>query len=146
LLHVAALVLGCLLLWQGRQPMWLDAAAQSLWRRVRAWGGRFGQGTPMVIGALWSLMPCGLLYSALMVAALTGNVAEGALTMALFALGSSVSLWAGPWLLLQLKNLGDGSWGIRIAGLALAAISAWALWMGLVHDQAPWCITPPVGL
>jgi sulfite exporter TauE/SafE len=146
LLHVAALVLGVLLLWRGRQPMWLDAAAQSLWRRVRAWGGRFGQGTPVVIGALWSLMPCGLLYSALMVAALTGNVAEGALTMALFALGSSVSLWAGPWLLLQLKNLGDGSWGIRIAGLALAVISAWALWMGLMHDQAPWCITPAVVL
>ncbi len=146
LLHVAALVLGCLLLWQGRQPMWLDAAAQSLWRRVRAWGGRFGQGTPVAIGALWSLMPCGLLYSALMVAALTGNVVEGAMTMALFALGSSVSLWAGPWLLLQLKNLGDGSWGIRIAGLALAVISAWALWMGLMHDQAPWCLTPPVAL
>jgi len=48
--------------------------------------------------------------------------------------------------LLQLKNLGDGSWGIRIAGLALAVISAWALWMGLMHDQAPWCITPPVAL
>lgn len=146
LLHVAALVLGALLLWQGRQPVWLDTAAQKLWRQVRAWGSRWGQGTPVVIGALWSFMPCGLLYSALMVAALTGNVAEGVMTMALFALGSSVSLWAGPWLLLRLKNLGDGSWGIRIAGLALAAISAWALWMGLVHDQAPWCITPPVAL
>jgi len=149
LLHVAALVLGGLLLWQGRQPVWLDAAAQKLWRQVRTWSSRFGKskyfdGTPVVIGALWSLMPCGLLYSALMVAALTGNVAEGALTMALFALGSSVSLWAGPWLLLQLKNLGDGTWGIRIAGLALAVISAWALWMGLLHDQAPWCVTPVV--
>ena len=98
----------------------------------------------MVMGTLWALMPCGLLYSALMVAALTGNMAEGALTMALFALGSSVSLWAGPWLLLRLKNLGDGTWGIRIAGLALAVISAWALWMGLMHDQAPWCVTPQV--
>jgi len=142
LLHVAALVLGGLLLWQGRQPVWLDAAAQKLWRQVRVWGGRYGHGTPVVIGTLWALMPCGLLYSALMVAALTGNIAEGALTMALFALGSSVSLWAGPWLLLKLKSLGDGSWGIRIAGLALAVISAWALWMGLMHDQAPWCVTP----
>jgi len=77
-----------------------------LWRQVRAWGGRYGQGTPIIIGTLWSLMPCGLLYSALMVAALTGNIAEGAGTMALFALGSSVSLWAGPWLLLRLKTWG----------------------------------------
>ena len=140
MLHVAALVLGCLLLWQGRQPVWLDAAAQRLWRQVRVWGGRYGHGTPVVIGTLWALMPCGLLYSALMVAALTGNVAEGALSMALFALGSSVSLWAGPWLLLKLKSLGDGRWGIRIAGLALTVISGWALWMGLLHNQAPWCV------
>jgi hypothetical protein len=45
-------------------------------------------------------------------------------------------------LFLRLKTLGDGAWGIRLAGLALAAVSAWALWMGLVHNQAPWCITP----
>ena len=31
---------------------------------------------------------------------------------------------------------------LRVAGLALASVSAWALWMGLVHDQAPWCVTP----
>lgn len=140
LLHVAALVLGCLLLWQGRQPVWMDTAAHDLWRQVKARGGRYGQTTPVVMGTLWALMPCGLLYSALMVAALTGNVAEGAMTMALFALGSSLSLWSGPWLLLKLKKLGDGSWGNRIAGLALAVISGWALWLGLVHNQAPWCV------
>jgi sulfite exporter TauE/SafE len=140
LLHVAALVLGILLLVQGRQPVWLEIAAQRLWQQVRVRGGRYWQAAPMVMGTLWALMPCGLLYSALMVAALTGNVAEGVMTMALFALGSSLSLWAGPWLLLKLKNLGDGSWGVRIAGLALAVISGWALWMGLVHNQAPWCV------
>jgi hypothetical protein len=31
---------------------------------------------------------------------------------------------------------------VRLAGLALAASSGWALWMGLVHNTAPWCITP----
>jgi len=139
LLHVAALVLGGLLLLQGRQPLWLDAAAQRIWRQVRVWGGRYGQATPMVMGTLWALMPCGLLYSALMLAALTANVSDGAMSMALFALGSSVSLWSGPWLFLQLKKLGDGSLGIRIAGLSLVVISVASLWMGLVHKQAPWC-------
>jgi len=91
---------------------------------------------------LWALMPCGLLYSALMVAALSGSSVDGALTMALFALGSSVSLWAAPWLWLRLQTLGDGAWGMRLAGLALFAVSAWGLWMGLVHDQAPWCVSP----
>jgi hypothetical protein len=62
--------------------------------------------------------------------------------MALFALGSSVSLLVGPWLLLRLGARGSGEWGMRLAGLALAATSGWALWMGLAHDQAPWCAVP----
>jgi len=142
MLHLAAFLLGVLLLVQARQPLWLDTAARRLWAKVRAFNQRWGMAAPAVVGVLWALMPCGLLYSALMVAALSNDVLSGAAVMALFALGSSVSLWAGPWLLLRLGNLGDGRWGMRLAGLALAGLSAWALWMGLVHDQAPWCVTP----
>ena len=142
LLHLAALALGLLLMLQARQPVWLDDAARRLWARVRAFNTRWGRAAPWMVGGLWALMPCGLLYSAVMVAALTSQPLEGAATMALFALGSSLSLWAGPWLFLRMQSLGDGAWGMRVAGLALAAASAWALWMGLVHDQAPWCVTP----
>ena len=140
MLHVAAIVLGLLLIWQAKQPVWLDQSAQQLWARIRRLNANLGKIAPMAVGALWALMPCGLLYSALMVAALTGNVLDGALTMASFALGSGVSLGMAPWLLLKLKILGDGAWGIRLAGLALASTSGWALWMGLVHNQAPWCV------
>ena len=61
LLHVAAVVLGMLLVWQGRQPVWLDGSAQSLWRAVRGAAQSWGGGTPMLIGSLWAFMPCGLL-------------------------------------------------------------------------------------
>ena len=142
LLHLAVMALGVLLMLQARQPVWLDQSARRLWAGVRRFHERQGAWAPLLIGVLWALMPCGLLYSALMVAALTSSVVDGALTMTLFALGSSVSLWAGPWLWLRLQTLGDGAWGMRLAGLALFAVSAWGLWMGLVHDQAPWCVTP----
>ncbi len=141
-LHVAAMLLGLLLMWQARQPVWLDRSARRLWQRVRTFHDQHARSAPAIIGLLWALMPCGLLYSALMVAALTSAPLEGALTMGLFALGSSVSLWAGPWLWLRLQTLGDGAWGMRLAGLALFSVSAWGLWMGLVHQQAPWCVTP----
>jgi sulfite exporter TauE/SafE len=95
-----------------------------------------------MLGVAWSLLPCGLLYSALLVAALSANPAQGAGVMALFAVGSGLSLMAGPWLWLRLRGPGSGQWAIRLAGAALLASSAWALWMGLVHDAAPWCITP----
>ena len=141
MLHVAAVVLGLLLIWQDKQPVWLDQSAQQLWSKVRKLNSKLGKIAPVVVGTLWAFMPCGLLYSALMVAALTGNALEGAITMACFALGSGVSLGFAPWLLLKLRTLGDGAWGIRLAGLALALTSGWALWMGLAHDQAPWCVT-----
>lgn len=142
LLHLAAMVLGVLLMLRARQPIWLDQSARRLWAWVRRFHERRGALAPLVVGTLWALMPCGLLYSALMVAALTSSASDGAMTMALFALGGSVSLWTGPWLWLRLQTLGDGAWGMRLAGLALVAVSAWGLWMGLVHDQAPWCVTP----
>jgi sulfite exporter TauE/SafE len=64
------------------------------------------------------------------------------MVMALFALGTSVSMVAGPWLWLRLRGEGSGQWGVRLAGLALSLMSGWAIWMGLVHDTAPWCVTP----
>jgi hypothetical protein len=47
---------------------------------------------------------------------------------------------AGPWLWLRLRGSGSGQWGVRLAGLALVLSSSWALWMGLAHDAAPWCV------
>jgi len=142
LFHVAAMVLGLTLLLLARQPVWLDATARRVWGKVRALNAAWGRGAPLAIGALWAFMPCGLLYSALLVAALSGGPLDGAQTMALFALGSSVSLLLGPWFLLRLGRGGNGEWGMRLAGLALAVTSGWALWMGLAHDTAPWCIAP----
>ncbi len=141
MLHVAAVVLGLLLIWQAKQPVWLDQSAQNLWAKICQLNSNLGKVAPIVVGVLWAFMPCGLLYSALMVAALTGNVLQGAITMACFALGSGVSLGLAPWMLLKLKNLGDGAWGIRLAGLALVLTSSWALWLALAHNQAPWCVT-----
>lgn len=144
LFHVAAMLLGLLLLWTAQQPVWLESAARRLWSGVRALAAGRGRGTPLVIGMLWTFLPCGLLYSALLVAAMTSRVWEGATVMALFALGTSVSMMAGPWVWLRLKGAGSGQWGMRLAGLALAASSFWALWMGLVHNTAPWCAVPVV--
>jgi len=142
LFHVAAFTLGLLLLWNAQQPVWLENAGKQMWFRARSLAAGWGRGAPLAIGVFWTFLPCGLLYSALLVSALTGKALEGAAVMALFALGTSVSMMAGPWLWLRLRGQGSGQWGVRLAGLALAASSFWALWMGFVHDTAPWCVTP----
>ncbi len=140
LFHAATFVLGMLLLFKAQQPVWLDQAGKRLWYRVRSLASGQGGGAALMMGGLWTFLPCGLLYSALLVAAMTGSTLSGVMVMALFALGTSVSLMAGPWLLLQLGSKGNGDWGVRLAGLALAGSSAWALWMAFAHDTAPWCV------
>lgn len=146
LFHVAALVLGLMLLLQARQPVWLEDTTRRVWARTRSFAAQRGRGAPLVLGMLWALLPCGLLYSALLVAALAGSPAGGAMVMALFAVGTSVTMVVGPWLWLRLSGsqprLGGGQWGVRLAGAALAASSGWALWMALAHNTAPWCVTP----
>lgn len=142
LFHVATFVLGATLLWKARQPVWLEQLGKTVWLRARGLVTGHRRSAPFVVGAIWTLLPCGLLYSALLVATLTGKAFDGAMVMALFVLGTSACMMAGPWLLLRLSGNGAGDWGVRLAGLALAASSFWALWMGFAHNAAPWCTTP----
>lgn len=137
--HVAALLLGAVLIWQARQPAWIENLGQNVWRKARPVLASLGPRAPVVLGMAWALMPCGLLYSALLVASLSANALEGAAIMALFSAGTSVSLLAGPWLLLRLRGGRSGAWGIRLAGLALATASGWALWMGITSPTGLWC-------
>jgi uncharacterized protein len=139
LLHLAVLGWGLSLLLLGRQPALVGTAGRQLWGRVRPLAPRVG-GT-FTVGMLWACMPCGLLYSALLAAALSGGPAAGALSMALFAAGSGLSLAAAPRLFDRLRQA-DGprrEWGTRAAGGLVVLASAWALWMDLAHRIALWC-------
>ncbi|WP_394787607.1 sulfite exporter TauE/SafE family protein [Rhodoferax sp.] len=134
LFHVAVLVWGGMLLVLARQPLWVDGAGRQVWARVRSRVA--GRRWVLVAGAAWALMPCGLLYSALLVASLSGGPLDGALSMALFALGSSITLVAGPWLWLRLqawRSPQRKDLGMRLAGAALAGVAVWAL----LHDMDP---------
>ena len=140
LFHLAVLAWGLMLVAQARQPGWVSDAGRSVWARVRplaqARGGMFAA------GAVWTFLPCGLLYSALLVASLSGGPLQGALSMALFAAGSAVSLVLAPHLLACLKGAGNRlrqDWGTRAAGALLVMTAAWALWTDLAHRIAVWC-------
>lgn len=139
-MHLGIMLWGILMMVQARQPAWIEGAGRALWRRVQpvvaAPGGSFAS------GFVWALMPCGLLYSALLVAALSGGALAGALSMAAFALGSGLWLLAAPWLWGRLRGRLNGlraHWGSRAAGLMLFGVAAWALWMDLVYKPSLWC-------
>jgi sulfite exporter TauE/SafE len=141
LLHVFILAWGLLLAASGRQPLWATRAghrATALLRTPR--GGLPGL---LAAGALWVAMPCGLLYSALMLAALGNGPFEGAALMASFAGGSALSLLLAPWLWRRLRD-GTGvllsqARGNRLAGALLAAVALQAIGMDLWQHIEAWC-------
>lgn len=152
MVHLAAFGLGAWLLWRGAQPRWVSelalpgrgrgahGAAQTISWSPAAGGARAG-----LAGLAWVAWPCGLLQSALVVAALGNHAASGAAAMAGFALTSSFGLLAGPWLLRSAHRLGgDGDaaqrWLARSAGALLVLSSGWALGHGLWQRFAAWCL------
>jgi uncharacterized protein len=140
LFHLCVLAWGLMLATQARQPMWASAAGRTAWQRIRPLAS--ARGGVFAAGALWAFMPCGLLYSALLVASLSGGPLQGAAAMGLFAAGSGAALLAAPRVLLKLQRSGNAlrqDAGTRLAGVLLALAAGWALWMDLADRIALWC-------
>jgi uncharacterized protein len=146
LLHAAAFVLGLWMLWHGRQPAWLaalGAGGPQTGRQVVVHGPQRGLLRAGAAGALWVAWPCGLLQSALVLAALANGPAGGALVMAGFGAVTAAGLQLGPalWRLAGGASVAVG-WrtaGVRLAGAALAAASGWALTSGLWAPLWAYC-------
>ena len=141
--HGFALGLGLWLLLRGQLPLWAQTMGRYTWQRIQAIATRLGPtrtSIPLISGLFWGFLPCGLLYSALVVAALSAQPWQGALVMATFALTSGAVLALGPWVLLRWGlRLRGSTWGLRLVGASLAFSAGAALYLGLLHNQAPWC-------
>ncbi len=153
LLHVGAVVLGLFMLWSGSVPAWLADLGRRGAVAVNTAGTAANAGPNQTaplrffarmpptaraagIGLCWAAMPCGLLQSALIVAALASGPMQGAGVMAGFALASGVSLWLGPSLWVRLGRMAGPmaatTLPMRLAGALLAAGSVFAIVHGLM--------------
>ncbi|MCP4026648.1 MAG: sulfite exporter TauE/SafE family protein, partial [Sphingomonas sp.] len=70
----------------------LERMGASVWRRLQPLAGRIVRFPAplrsLALGALWGWLPCGLVYSAAGVAAVTGSAASGAMFMIAFGVGT----------------------------------------------------------
>ncbi len=158
LLHLGALALGLYLLWKARQPAWLSALGREGSRdstiplAALATGGAPALSTArrprwhaLLAGLGWVAWPCGLLQSALLLAALANSAAAGAAVMAAFALSSGLGLVLGPALLWKLLGLGRAEegrgmrWATRLGGLGLVLSAGWALGHGVWAQVQAYC-------
>ena len=119
----------------------ISLGARARWRWLRAperWGARLWRhlaparrmqlsAAPalraLLLGVLWGWLPCGLVYSVLLAAALAGGAVQGALIMLGFGLGTLPSMsmltYAGHWL-----PRSDGL-AARLLGALLVACGLW---------------------
>jgi uncharacterized protein len=87
-------------------------------------------GHPFATGLFLGLLPCGLLYSALIAAVARGGAIEGASGLAVFGLGTAPALLGvsvADELLARHRPLIN-----RLSQVFLLAMGSWFLWMGLM--------------
>lgn len=147
-LMLVALGLTLMNVWHGLARV--EALGQWLWRRVQPLMRHLlpvrHPGQAFALGALWGWVPCGMVYSVLMTALLSGSAAQGALVMLAFGLGTLPLLFsmgvAGtslrPWL--QRASVR------RIAGVLVLAFGLLGLVRVSTGLSLGWldtvCITP----
>ncbi len=151
LAHMAGLLLGLYLLWHGQQPAWMErwgrGGARSSEVLPGGWQRVNGPVRATAVGSLWFAWPCGLLQSALLVAALANGPAGGAAVMAVFALSSSAALIVGPAVWLRWSGQGavaQQRWLkglVRASGAALAGASIFALGHGIWMQVLAYCLS-----
>jgi hypothetical protein len=139
LAQAVAVLLGVFLAWSGRMPRQFDTWGQRLYRRARVrWSqsdtapsqaGKSRMPWPLLAGMAWAILPCGLLYAAVMVAALATSAWGGALVMLAFALPSALGVWAAPMLMRYLLKRGPPAIPASPSGAGVGAAVAPVIWL-----------------
>jgi sulfite exporter TauE/SafE len=107
----------------------LEALGSALWSQVAPLGRRFlPADTPakaLGAGAVWGWLPCGLVYSALALALVSGGPIQGATVMLAFGLGTAPNLLAAGLAMGRLRGF-LARRRVRIAaGFTVAALGIW---------------------
>ena len=126
----------------------VERVGQRLWWRVQPLTARFlparsaAQGLPL--GMLWGFLPCGLVYSILTTALVTGSALRGAGLMLAFGLGTLPNLMLAGMLFKRFRDVTHNGkvrfaagmlvLGFGVFGLVRAPTLGGALWSGVVCE------------
>jgi sulfite exporter TauE/SafE len=149
-LYVAAnlmlVAMGLYLLGMNRSLAFAERFGQKLWLHIQPVTRRFlparniYQAFPL--GVLWGWLPCGLVYSVLAAALMSGSATRGALTMLSFGIGTLPNLLLAGLLLKRLRETAQARLvrfasgtlvlGFGLFGLFYAPTLGGNLWNGIV--------------
>jgi len=123
------IVMGLNIALQWRLLSAIETAGAGLWRHIAPSAQRLlASSHPLAmlgLGALWGWLPCGLVYSALLIAIASGSALDGAATMFAFGLGTLPSMLAAGATAAGILRI-TRQRGVRwLAGALLVTMGAW---------------------
>ncbi len=126
------LILTALVLFFKNKSRWLTVAKPlPFWPKVSGLLQRLHQhnntGAALLKGMLWGLIPCGLLYGMLVIAATTAEVSRGALFMLFFGLGTLLPLMFSQTLIRRFVQSGSALWLRRLSAVFVMLLGLWVL-------------------
>jgi sulfite exporter TauE/SafE len=109
----------------------LERAGGGLWRLLQRAGARLrpasGPGGAFATGLAWGCIPCGLVYSVLATALVSGSALRGAMIMAALGVGTLPNVLAAGLVAERLRGFVRRPRVRLMAGLLVAAIGIWGL-------------------
>jgi uncharacterized protein len=117
----------------------IERAGAQYWRALQPVARRAmsapGATRSLIVGLFWGWLPCGLVYSMLMFAALSGHALQGAAIMVAFGLGTMPTMLTSSAFAARL-----GQWirqrGTRqLGGVLLLLFGCWIAWSAIPSPQ-----------
>jgi uncharacterized protein len=115
----------------------IERLGARLWRVVEPLGrGRLpsqGRRQALALGLFWGFLPCGLVYSMLVLASLAGGPADGAFVMLAFGAGTLPALLAAGLAASRLQGVARSTALRRCAAAAYIALGTWLAFSAIVR-------------
>jgi uncharacterized protein len=92
-------------------------------------------GTRFALGLVLGFLPCGLLYAAVLQSVAAGSALDGALSMAAFGLGTSLSLFAIGFFSAAI-GARLGRWNVALVSASVILMGAFLLYRGVMPGPA----------
>jgi sulfite exporter TauE/SafE len=114
---------------------WLETLGAKFWRQLQPLtqktGSMSGRAQALALGFLWGWLPCGLVYSMLLFAALSGDALQGGSILLAFGLGTLPAMLTSTMLASHVQQLMRNRWPRFASGVLLLALGAWMIWISL---------------
>ena len=127
-------LMGCQMLFSWRLLAAIEMGGAVVWRTLAPLSQkipRSGISQALLLGALWGWLPCGLVYSMLLLGVLGGSALHGALLMLVFGLGTLPVMMSGSLLISQMQRiLGIYGWKV-MSGVLMVGFGMWTIRMAV---------------